>query len=110
MLQKSFYPYEYMNDCEKFDETLLPRKENVYSQLNIKGITDADYTHAKRVCIDFERKNLGEYHDLSDQSGTFLLADVFNNFQNMSWNIWARSRSYFSAAVLAWKAVLKGPK
>ena len=26
--------------------------------------TDADYIHAKRVCKDFEIKNLGEYHDL----------------------------------------------
>ena len=77
-----------MNDCEKFDETLLPRKENFYSHLNIKDITDADYTHTKRVCKDFERKNLGEYHDLFDQSGTFLLADVFNNFRNMCLEIY----------------------
>ena len=27
-------------------------------------ITDADYAHAKRVCKDFEIKNLEEYHDL----------------------------------------------
>ena len=26
--------------------------------------TDADYIHAKRVCKDFEIKNLGEYQDL----------------------------------------------
>ena len=26
--------------------------------------TDADCTHAKRVCKDFEIKRLGEYHDL----------------------------------------------
>ena len=47
-------------------------------------VTDADYTHAKRVCKDFEIKNLVEYHDLYVQSDTLLLADVFNNFQNMS--------------------------
>ena len=27
-------------------------------------ITDADYTYAKRVCKDFEIKNLGENQDL----------------------------------------------
>ena len=27
-------------------------------------VTDADYTHAKRVCKDFEIKYLEEYHDL----------------------------------------------
>ena len=26
----------------------------------------ADYAHAKRVCKDFEIKNLGEYRDLYD--------------------------------------------
>ena len=27
----------------------------------MEDINDADYTHAKRVCKDFEIKNLGEY-------------------------------------------------
>ena len=30
-------------------------------------ITDVDYTHAKRICKDFEIKDLGEYHDLHVQ-------------------------------------------
>ena len=49
----------------------------------MENITDADYTHAKRVCKDFEIKHLGEYHDLYVQSDTFLLLDVFENFRNM---------------------------
>ena len=28
---------------------------------------------AKKVCKDFEKKNLGEYHDLYLKSGTLLL-------------------------------------
>ena len=36
-----------MNDCEKFNET-LPEKD-FYSHLNMHGITDEDYTHAKTV-------------------------------------------------------------
>ena len=63
MLQKVFYPYEYMDDWEKINETLLPGKENFYSHLNIEDITDAYYTHTKRVCKDFEIKNLEEYYD-----------------------------------------------
>ena len=41
-----------------------------YSHLNMKDITDADYAHAKRICGDFEIKNLEEYHDLYVQSDT----------------------------------------
>ena len=43
-----------MDDWEKFNETLLPEKENFYSYLNMLDITDADYRHTKRA----------EYHDL----------------------------------------------
>ena len=35
-------------------------------------ISDADYAHAKRVCKDFEIKNLAEYHDLYVQSNTLF--------------------------------------
>ena len=52
-----------------------------YSNLNMEDITDAVYTHVKRVCKDFEIKNLGEYHDLYLKSDTLLLADVFKNFK-----------------------------
>ena len=45
-------------------------------------ITDADYVHAKRVCKDFETKNLGEYHYLYVQNNTLLLVDVLENFRN----------------------------
>ena len=47
----------------------------------MEDITDANYAHAKRVCKGSEIKNLGEYHDLSVQSDTLLLADVFENFR-----------------------------
>ena len=39
-----------MGDWEKFAKTLFAEKENFYSLLNMKDITDADYTHEKRVC------------------------------------------------------------
>ena len=50
--------------------------------LIMEDITDVDYPHTKKVCKDFEIKNLREYHDLYAQSNIFLLADVFENFQN----------------------------
>ena len=72
-----------MDDWEKFNETSLPEKEDFYSHLNMEDITDADYTHAKRVCKDFEKKHLGEYHDVYVQSNTLLLTDVFENCKNL---------------------------
>ena len=77
-MQKGVYPYEYRDDWEKFNETSLPEKENFYSDLNMKDITDADYAHTKRVCKDFEIKNPGEYHNLFVQSNTLLLESFRN--------------------------------
>ena len=54
----------------------------------MEDITDADYMHAKRVCNDFETKNLGECHDLYVQSDILLLANLFNNFWNMCLEIY----------------------
>ena len=52
------------------------KKEDFYSHLTMEDITDADYTHTKRVCKDFEIKKLGEYHEFYVQSDTLLLGDV----------------------------------
>ena len=54
-LRKGVYPYEYMDDWEKFNETSLPEKEDFCSHLNMEDITGADYAYAKRICKDFEK-------------------------------------------------------
>ena len=45
-------------------KNLMPKKEDFYSDLNMEDATDPDYAHLKRVCKDFEIKNLGKCHDL----------------------------------------------
>ena len=82
MLWKGVYPFEYIDDWEKFNEISLLEKEEFYSHLNMEGITDADYVHAKEVSKDFEIKNVGEYHVLYVKMDTVLLAGVFENFRN----------------------------
>ena len=82
LLRKGVYHYEYMDNWERFHETSLPNKESFYSNLNIENIDDVDCRHGNNVFKRFKLKNLGEYHDLYVQSGTLLLADVFENFKN----------------------------
>ena len=77
----------------------------------MEDITDADYTHGKRVCKVFEIKNFGEYHDLNVQSDTLLLADVFENFRNMCLEIYELdSARCLTVPGLAWEAALKKTK
>ena len=47
MFRKGVFPYEYMNDWEKFNETSLPEKQDFYDHLNMKDITHADYAPKK---------------------------------------------------------------
>ena len=46
----------------------------------MKDITDADYMYGKKkVCKDFEIKDLGKYHDLHLKIDALLLANIFEN-------------------------------
>ena len=108
LLRKGVYPYEYMDDWKKLNETSLPEKVGFYSHLTMKDITDADYTRAKRFCKDFEIKNLGEYDDFYFQSDTLLLAEIFNNFPKMCLEINELDPGCFlSVPALIWQTALK---
>ena len=81
-MRKGIYPYEYVHDCEKFNNgELLERKE--FYNLNLEHILEEDYNHAKRIYRDFEIKNLGKCHDLYLRSDVLLLVDVFKNFRKI---------------------------
>ena len=48
LLRKEIYPYEYIESWQRFDETLLPDREDFYSDPNMEDIRYADYMHAKK--------------------------------------------------------------
>ena len=103
VLRKSVYPYEYMDSWQRFDETSLPDKESIYSNLNMEDITDVDYRHGKTVFEYLININLGDYHDLYVQCDTLLLADVLENFRNMCIKVYELDPAHFlSASGLAW--------
>ena len=108
LLRKDVYPYEYMDNWERFDETSLPDKESFYSSLNMENIDDIDYRHGSKVFKIFKLKNLGECLDLYVQSNTLLLADVFENFRNMCIKVYELDPAHFlSLPGLAWQICLK---
>ena len=106
--QKGFYPYEYMDSEEKFNDTKLPPREAFYSKLSGKGITEKDYEHAGNVWISFKMKTFKEYHELYNITDVLLLADVFENFRDLCLKIYGLDPVYyFTAPQLAWDACLK---
>ena len=111
LLPKGFYLYEHMDPWEKFNKISLPEKGDLYSHFNKEDITNANYAHAKRVCIDFEIKDLRKYPDLYVQSNTLLLLDVFEIFRNMYLELYELDATKcLSAPRLAWQAALKMTK
>ena len=90
-----------MDNWERFNETTLPNKKAFYSKLYLEDITDEDYIHAQKVFEELKFKNPREYHDLYVPSDTLLLADVFENFNELD------PANLLSALGLAWQACLK---
>ena len=82
--QKGVYPYDHVSSISKFKETKLPPKEEFYSKLNNENISDEDYQHAINVWKTFNCKTIQDYHDLYLKSNVLLLADVFENFRNIT--------------------------
>ena len=106
--QKGFYPCEYMDSEEKFNDTKLPPREAFYSNLSGKGITEKDYKHAGDVWNSFKMKTFKEYHELYNITDVLLLADVFENFRDLCLKIYGLDPVYyFTAPGLAWDACLK---
>ena len=94
LLMKGVYPYDCMDDWEKFIEKVLAEKEKFDSNLNTENIRDADYMHAKRVCNNFEIK--------------VLSGGVFENFRRMRLKIdHLDSAKLLSAPGLASQATFK---
>ena len=108
LLRKGVYPYEYMNDWNKFNETKLPSIKDHYRNIHLENVTYEDYSHAKNVWNTFKIKHLGKYHDLYVQSDTAQLADVFENVRTVCLKEYELDPSYFvSAPGLALEAMSK---
>ena len=108
LLRKGVYPYEYIDEWDKFNEKVLPGKESFYSNLTLENISEIDYAHANNVFKKFNINNLGEYHDLYVRSDTLLLADIFENFRQSCLENYELDPAHFvSLPGLAWQACLK---
>ena len=54
MLRKGSYPYEYMDDWEKFNEEALPEKKEFCNNVNLEYIWKEDYNRGKRIYRDLK--------------------------------------------------------
>ena len=45
LLRKGVYPYEYIDEWDKFNGKVLPGKDSFYSNLTLENISEIDYDH-----------------------------------------------------------------
>jgi hypothetical protein len=105
--QKGIYPYEWMDDKEKFKQEHLPARREFKSKLKLAGVTNTEYKHAQRVWKHFKCKTFQDYHDLYLKCDVLLLADIFENFRKTSIEHYKLDPANFiTAASYAWSAML----
>jgi len=107
LCRKGYYPYEWLDDNEKFNYIGLPPKEKFYSTLTQKNISDEEYKHACSVYEALGCKSFLDYHLAYLKCDVLLLSDIFENFRNTclsNYNL--DPANYISAPSLAWDAML----
>ena len=72
-----------MSNFEKFKEE-FPSKENFYSSLTYRKISDREYEHVLNVSNKSEMKTMKDYHNLYLKCDALLLANVFEKFRKNS--------------------------
>ena len=103
--KKGVYPYDYMDDFNKFKEEGLPSMKKNYSKLTGEDISDEDYNHAKNVWEEFKCKTMG---DLYLKSDVLILVDVFENVRKPGKEYYNLDPAhYFSCPGFPWDAMLK---
>ncbi|KAE9523791.1 hypothetical protein AGLY_015851 [Aphis glycines] len=109
--RKGVFPYEYIDNWSKLNETRLPSKSAFYNSLKDEEINNNDYSHAKKIWKVFNIKTLSEYSDLYLKTDVTILTDVFENFRDL----WLSTLSldpahYMTAPRFAFNCMLKYTK
>ena len=87
------------------------KHEKFYSHVNIEEMTNADYTHAERVCKNFEIKIQQTILICLLKVIRYLIADVFGKFRNICFEIYELGPAkYLAVSGLAWKIASKNTK
>ncbi|XP_067205407.1 uncharacterized protein [Linepithema humile] len=71
-------------------------------------VSESDYAHATNVWQTFSIEDLGQYSDLYLKTDVLLLADIFENFRNMSIKSYGLDPAhYYTLPGYTWDAMLK---
>ena len=100
--------YEYIDNYNKLHETQLPEQNKFYSSLNNSRCNDEDYQRAIIVWNTFNCNTILDYHNFYLQADVLLLADIWENFKKVCYNIYKLDvYYYYTSPGLSWDSFLK---
>ena len=100
-----------MDSHAKFAEDKLPPREAYKNDLTEEELSEEEYNFAKEIWNTFQLQNLGQLHDLYLSTDTNLLADVFNGFRDLAYDVYKLDPAhYVTAPSLSWSAAMKVTK
>ena len=117
--EKDDYPYQYINNFERFNEEKLPARKYFFSLIKKGKIDDdgkisdgqlsiKDYLTYEKIWNKFDMKNMGDYHDHYLKKDVLLLANVFEKFIDTCFKFYELDPChYFSSPRLSCDAMLK---
>lgn len=105
---KGFFPYEYLDSMDRFQETTLPPFEKWFSTLKDEGISEEQQQHVMKIWNTFNCKTFKDYHDIYLKMDVLILADAMETFREFFLKNHNIDPAYcYSAPGLTWQCGLK---
>jgi hypothetical protein len=108
LTKKGVYPYELAKSVDElFEIKKLPTKEEFFSRLRGKHISDGEYRRAEWAWRTFGCKSLGDYTGAYCELDVLLLACVFEEFRKTTLESHRLDPTHFiTLPSLSWQAML----
>lgn len=107
--RKGIFPYSYITDMSKLNETSLPLRESFYNDLAKSHVSPEDYNFAQEVWKKFQCQTMRDYLFIYLLADVLLLADVFENFRSTSLQnydldpVYFLSNNQYTMTAFLWK-------
>lgn len=92
---KSFIPYEYIQNEEILKQREKPSQDKFFSRLKNCGISDENYLHFSRMWDFFKCENLGQLLEIYLKADVLILSCVFENFRREAMKTYNLEPVYF---------------
>jgi len=106
---QGIYPYSSTDSFQKFEYCqIIITKEQFYDELNMKQISNQEYSQYLKVWNSIPDVNLGKYSDLYLKIDVLALADVHESFRSLCLDAYKLDPCYYyTSPSLTWDACLK---